>query len=145
MAPVTGGGSLALTNISTIASAPWQIEGALDENRGEVGSRRVDNLVQAMRELNDDNGNNDIVNDLKRQSIAYWKSQGMPDDWINSRFNSGSDEDVANVMRDFIAGYTRNNSPKLKAAFFESQKGLKAQYWADNLRTAGEFPVQFMM
>ncbi len=145
LAPVTAGGSLALTNISTIASAPWQIEGALDENRGEVGSRRVDSLVQAMRELNDDNGNNDIVNDLKRQSIAYWKSQGMSDDWINSRFNSGSDEDVANVMRDFIAGYTRNNSPKLKAAFFESQKGLKAQYWADNLRTAGEFPVQFMM
>lgn len=145
LAPVTGGGSLALTNLSTIASAPWQIEGALDENRGEVGSRRVDNLVQAMRELNDDNGNNDIVNDLKRQSIAYWKSQGMSDDWINSRFNSGSDEDTANVMRDFIAGYTRNNSPKLKAAFFESQKGLKAQYWADNLRTAGEFPVQFMM
>lgn len=145
LAPVTGGGSLALTNLSTIASAPWQIEGALDENRGEVGSRRVDSLVQAMRELNDDNGNNDIVNDLKRQSIAYWKSQGMSDDWINSRFNSGSDEDIANVMRDFIAGYTRNNSPKLKAAFFESQKGLKAQYWADNLRTAGEFPVQFMM
>lgn len=145
LAPVTGGGSLALTNLSTIASAPWQIEGALDENRGEIGSRRVDNLVQAMRELNDDNGNNDIVNDLKRQSIAYWKSQGMSDDWINSRFNSGSDEDTANVMRDFIAGYTRNNSPKLKAAFFESQKGLKAQYWADNLRTAGEFPVQFMM
>ena len=145
LAPVTDGASLGLINLATIGSAKWQLEGALDENYGEVGSKRAESLAASVMKLNDDNGDNYIIDDLKKQSISYWKKQGMSNEWINARFNSGSDEDVTNVMRDFLMGYTSNNNPKLKAAFFESQKGLKAQFWADNLRTAGEFPVQFGM
>jgi len=30
---------------------------------------------------------NDIVNDLKNQSIKYWKSEGRSKEWIDSRYN----------------------------------------------------------
>jgi hypothetical protein len=38
-------------------------------------------------------------------------------------------------------GLTKNNDPRLQEAMLNSNKGLKAQFWADNVRTMGEMPI----
>lgn len=145
LSPYTDGASLVLPNVATILTTPWQIKGGLEENYGEVGTKRGENLAKAISQYTKSDGSNDILNDLTQQSIDYWKKKGMSQEWIDQRYHSGTDNDTTNVMSDFIMGYTRNNDPRLKHAFYESQKGLKAQFWADNIRTMGELPTQIAM
>jgi len=101
-------------------------------------------LGQAVKSLYGPFEKNPIIEDLKNQSIKYWKNKGVSDEYIKDHYNSGNDDaDLTNIMRDFNMGYTRNNDTRLQKAYFETQKGLKAQFQANNLRTMGEFPMQF--
>ena len=144
LAKPTGGASLGVINAATTISAPWQIKGGFAENHGEIGTKRAETLGQAVKSLYGPFEKNPIIEDLKNQSIKYWKSKGVSDEYIKDHYNSGNDDaDLTNIMRDFNIGHTRNNDPRLQKAYFETQKGLKAQFQADNLRTMGEFPVQF--
>nr|DAN22694.1 MAG TPA_asm: hypothetical protein [Bacteriophage sp.] len=69
---------------------------------------------------------NDIVNDLKNQSIKYWKSEGRSKEWIDSRYNQNNDESLRNVLQDFYVGLTHNNSPQLYKMVLDASKGLQA-------------------
>lgn len=142
LAKPTGGASLGLINAATVISAPWQVKGALAENFGQIGDRRTNTLAEALSQYTDDKGNNDLVNNLKKQAIAYWKSAGKSDEWINARYNSNTDADLTNIIQDVTMGNVINHDPRLALALHSSLKGLSAEFWADNLRTAGELPVQ---
>lgn len=144
LAKPTGGASLGLINAATVVSAPWQVKGALAENFGQIGDRRTNTLAEALSQYTDDKGNNDLVNNLKKQSIAYWKSAGKSDEWINKRYNSNTDADLTNIIQDVMMGNVINHDPRLALALHSSLKGLSAEFWADNLRTAGELPVQLV-
>ena len=144
LAKPTGGASLGLINAATVVSAPWQVKGALAENFGQIGDRRTNTLAEALSQYTDDKGNNDLVNNLKKQAIAYWKSAGKSDEWINKRYNSNTDADLTNMIQDVTMGNVVNHDPRLALALHSSLKGLSAEFWADNLRTAGELPVQLV-
>lgn len=144
LAKPTGGASLGLINAATVVSAPWQVKGALAENFGQIGDRRTNTLAEALSQYTDDKGNNDLVNNLKKQAIAYWKSAGKSDEWINKRYNSNTDADLTNIIQDVTMGNVVNHDPRLALALHSSLKGLSAEFWADNLRTAGELPVQLV-
>lgn len=144
LAKPTGGASLGLINAATVVSAPWQVKGALAENFGQIGDRRTNTLAEALSQYTDDKGNNDLVNNLKKQAIAYWKSAGKSDEWINKRYNSNTDTDLTNIIQDVMMGNVINHDPRLALALHSSLKGLSAEFWADNLRTAGELPVQLV-
>ena len=144
LAKPTGGASLGLINAATVVSAPWQVKGALAENFGQIGDRRTNTLAGALSQYTDDKGNNDLVNNLKKQAIAYWKSAGKSDEWINKRYNSNTDADLTNIIQDVMMGNVINHDPRLALALHSSLKGLSAEFWADNLRTAGELPVQLV-
>lgn len=144
LAKPTGGASLGLINAATVVSAPWQVKGALAENFGQIGDRRTNTLAEALSQYTDDKGNNDLVNNLKKQAIAYWKSAGKSDEWVNKRYNSNTDADLTNIIQDVIMGNVINHDPRLALALHSSLKGLSAEFWADNLRTAGELPVQLV-
>lgn len=144
LAKPTGGASLGLINAATVVSAPWQVKGALAENFGQIGDRRTNTLAEALSQYTDDKGNNDLVNNLKKQAIAYWKSAGKSDEWINKRYNSNTDADLTNIIQDVMIGNVVNHDPRLALALHSSLKGLSAEFWADNLRTAGELPVQLV-
>lgn len=144
LAKPTGGASLGLINAATVVSAPWQVKGALAENFGQIGDRRTNTLAEALSQYTDDKGNNDLVNNLKKQAIAYWKSAGKSDEWINKRYNSNTDADLTNIIQDVMMGNVINHDPRLALALHSSLKGLSAEFWADNLRTAGELPVQLV-
>lgn len=146
---VNAGGALAI---------PGQIRGGFAENYSEIGEKRKDKLYDAIGVIsafNDDpQAKTDILEDLKRQSIAYWRKQGRSEEWIKDKFYSGvnekgkpvsTEEDYKNVIQDFEMGITKNNDPRLREAMLNSTKGLKAQFWADNARTMGEMPVQLAM
>lgn len=146
---VNAGGALAI---------PGQIRGGFAENYSEIGEKRKDKLYDAIGVIsafNDDpQAKTDILEDLKRQSITYWRKQGRSEEWIKDKFYSGvnekgkpvsTEEDYKNVIQDFEMGITKNNDPRLREAMLNSTKGLKAQFWADNARTMGEMPVQLAM
>lgn len=146
---VNAGGALAI---------PGQIRSGFAENYSEIGEKRKDKLYDAIGVIsafNDDpQAKTDILEDLKRQSIAYWRKQGRSEEWIKDKFYSGvnekgkpvsTEEDYKNVIQDFEMGITKNNDPRLREAMLNSTKGLKAQFWADNARTMGEMPVQLAM
>nr|DAR97068.1 MAG TPA: hypothetical protein [Caudoviricetes sp.] len=84
----------------------------------------------------------DVINDLKNQSIKYWKKEGRSNEWINQRYNSNSDESLRNILQDFYVGVTHNNSPQLYKTVMDASKGLQAQFYTDNMRTMAEMPVQ---
>ena len=144
--PVAGA---VVTNIGGALAIPGQIKGGFDENYAETGQKKVDNLYESIKELsffNDDpKSKSDILGDLKKQSIQYYTKHGYSKDWINERYNSGTEEDDKNALRDLIMGLTKNNDPRLQEAMLNSNKGLKAQFWADNVRTMGEMPIQLAM
>ena len=145
-APAAGA---AITNIGGALAIPGQIKGGFEENYGETGEKKIDNLYESIKKLsffNDDpKSKSDILGDLKKQSIQYYTKHGYSKDWINERYNSGTEEDDKNALRDLVIGLTKNNDPRLQEAMLNSNKGLKAQFWADNVRTMGEMPIQLAM
>lgn len=138
-----------VVNLGGLLATPGQIKGGFDENYAEIGDKRSDTLMNAINMLsffnNDPKGKKDILGDLKRQSIKFWKEQGRSDEWIKKNYMSNSDQDYKNAIQDYIAGFTKNNDPRLQQVLLNSTKGLKAQFWADNARTMGEMPVQLAM
>ena len=148
----------AIVNAGGALAIPGQIRGGFAENYSEIGDKRKDTLynqIGIISAFNDDpRAKTDILEDLKRQSIAYWRKQGRSEEWIKDKFYSGVDEkgrpisteeNYKNVIQDFEMGLTKNNDPRLREAMLNSTKGLKAQFWADNARTMGEMPIQLAM
>ena len=144
LSPVTEGASNIAAPIGTAISSYWQVKGGLDENYVETGDKRLDNTMSIIKSkvASGDKHYNDIVNDLKNQSIKYWKSEGRSKEWIDSRYNQNNDESLRNVLQDFYVGLTHNNSPQLYKMVLDASKGLQAQFYTDNMRTMAEMPVQ---
>ena len=144
LSPVTDGASNVMAPIGTAVSSYWQVKGGLDENYVETGDKRLDNTMSIIKSkvASGDKHYNDIVNDLKNQSIKYWKSEGRSKEWIDSRYNQNNDESLRNVLQDFYVGLTHNNSPQLYKMVLDASKGLQAQFYTDNMRTMAEMPVQ---
>lgn len=144
LSPVTEGASNIAAPIGTAISSYWQVKGGLDENYVETGDKRLDTTMSIIKSkvASGDKHYNDIVNDLKSQSIKYWKSEGRSKEWIDSRYNQNNDESLRNVLQDFYVGLTHNNSPQLYKMVLDASKGLQAQFYTDNMRTMAEMPVQ---
>lgn len=144
LSPVTEGASNIAAPIGTAISSYWQVKGGLDENYVETGDKRLDTTMSIIKSkvASGDKHYNDIVNDLKNQSIKYWKSEGRSKEWIDSRYNQNNDESLRNVLQDFYVGLTHNNSPQLYKMVLDASKGLQAQFYTDNMRTMAEIPVQ---
>lgn len=144
LSPVTDGASNIAAPIGTAISSYWQVKGGLDENYVETGDKRLDTTMSIIKSkvASGDKHYNDIVNDLKNQSIKYWKSEGRSKEWIDSRYNQNNDESLRNVLQDFYVGLTHNNSPQLYKMVLDASKGLQAQFYTDNMRTMAEMPVQ---
>lgn len=140
----TGGTSNVAAPIGTAVSSYWQVKGGFDENYVETGDKRLDTTMSIIKSkvASGDKHYKDIINDLKNQSIKYWKSEGRSNDWINSRYNQNNDESLRNVLQDFYVGLTHNNSPQLYKMVLDASKGLQAQFYTDNMRTMAEMPVQ---
>jgi hypothetical protein len=113
LSPVTDGASNVMAPIGTAISSYWQVKGGLDENYVETGDKRLDTTMSIIKSKmsTGDKHYKDIVNDLKNQSIKYWKSEGRSKEWIDSRYNKNDDESLRNVLQDFYVGLTHNNSP----------------------------------
>lgn len=144
LSPATEGASNIAAPIGTAISSYWQVKGGLDENYVETGDKRLDTTMSIIKSkvASGDKHYNDIVNDLKNQSIKYWKSEGRSKEWIDSRYNQNNDESLRNVLQDFYVGLTHNNSPQLYKMVLDASKGLQAQFYTDNMRTMAEMPVQ---
>ena len=144
LSPATGGASNVAAPIGTAVSSYWQVKGGFDENYVETGDKRLDTTMSIIKSkvASGDKHYKDIINDLKNQSIKYWKSEGRSNDWINSRYNQNNDESLRNVLQDFYVGLTHNNSPQLYKMVLDASKGLQAQFYTDNMRTMAEMPVQ---
>ena len=144
LSPVTEGASNIAAPIGTAISSYWQVKGGLDENYVETGDKRLDTTMSIIKSKvsSGDKHYKDIVNDLKNQSIKYWKSEGRSKEWIDSRYNQNNDESLRNVLQDFYVGLTHNNSPQLYKMVLDASKGLQAQFYTDNMRTMAEMPVQ---
>lgn len=144
LSPLTEGVSNIAQPIGTAISSYWQVKGGLDENYVETGDKRLDTTMGIIRSkiASGDKHYKDIVNDLKNQSIKYWKSEGRSKEWIDSRYNQNNDESLRNVLQDFYVGLTHNNSPQMYKMVLDASKGLQAQFYTDNMRTMAEMPVQ---
>lgn len=144
LSPLTEGASNIAQPIGTAISSYWQVKGGLDENYVETGDKRLDTTMSIIKSkvASGDKHYNDIVNDLKNQSIKYWKSEGRSKEWIDSRYNQNNDESLRNVLQDFYVGLTHNNSPQMYKMVLDASKGLQAQFYTDNMRTMAEMPVQ---
>ena len=144
LSPLTEGASNIAQPIGTAISSYWQVKGGLDENYVETGDKRLDTTMSIIKSKvsSGDKHYNDIVNDLKNQSIKYWKSEGRSKEWIDSRYNQNNDESLRNVLQDFYVGLTHNNSPQMYKMVLDASKGLQAQFYTDNMRTMAEMPVQ---
>lgn len=144
LSPVTGGASNIAAPIGTAVSSYWQVKGGLDENYVETGDKRLDTTMNIIQNKikSGDRHYADVINDLKNQSIKYWKKEGRSNEWINQRYNSNSDESLRNILQDFYVGVTHNNSPQLYKTVMDASKGLQAQFYTDNMRTMAEMPVQ---
>ena len=131
-------------------SIPFQLKGGLEENYAEIDERRTENIKAQLKDSlsSSKNAYTDAINDLKKQSIAYWKEQGRSDEWINERYNGDPEQSETNVIKDLQAGISSSNDPRVIEAMIESTAGLKSQFQADNVRTMGEsfvqIPLQFM-
>ena len=154
-APFSEGLSLGLMNAGTIASMPGQVQGAVDENQAEIADRRIENVKSLLKDpgVIDGTGEKDILNDLQKQSIRYWRSKGMSEEWIAEKYGKQpkskkdkgqmSEEQMNNIIQDSMMGITKSNDPRYKKALVLSTAGLNAQFEADMMRTASELPVQF--
>lgn len=144
LSPLTEGASNIAQPIGTAISSYWQVKGGLDENYIETGDKRLNTTMGVIRSkiASGDKHYKDIVNDLKNQSIKYWKSEGRSKEWIDSRYNQNNDESLRNILQDFYVGLTHNNSPQMYKMVLDASKGLQAQFYTDNMRTMAEMPVQ---
>ena len=132
---------------STLASIPFQIKAAIDENTQEIGDKRVQNIQSLLNDTSifGKTGKEDIINDLTKQSINYYKSKGYSNDWIKKNYQSDEQTVLKNIIQDNLSGISKNNDPRLKKALLYSQKGLEQQFRADNVATALELPVSIAM
>lgn len=165
LAPFTEGGSLGLMYVSELAATPFEVQGAFDENYGEVGERRIEN-IQNMLSDSSFTGESDekkegekstydqVMDELKARSAAVWKQKGWKDEWIQDHVYGA--EGDKHVLQDYISGITSGAvkgqdgkpmfgelaHPAFQKALIFSTAGLQAQFDADNMRTMGEMPIQ---
>lgn len=147
-APVSGGASSVLMNAGTLAALPFGLQGAADENLGETGERRIDNLQQQLNNQFLFTNSDLIYRDLQKQSIAFYKKQGLSDEYIKNKVGSVdkpiTEEQQRNILRDSTLGISKTNDPQFTRAQIMSTAGLEALYEADNMRTMPETVFQAM-
>lgn len=165
LAPFSEGASLSLMYLGELAATPFELQGGFDENYGEVGERRIDN-IQSMLKDSSFTGDGDelkkgesstydkIIKELKNRSASIWKQKGWKDEWIKDHIEG--EEGDRRVLQDYISGITSGAvkddngkqifgefaHPAFQRALILSTAGLQAQFDADNMRTMGELPVQ---
>lgn len=125
---------------TSLASAPLQVQGGLDENYAEIGDKRIDNIKSILDQDQNKKVKDAVMADLAIQSKRYWQAQGMNQEWIKEHTEGQNAEQ--NLLRDLTSGAISNNNPLMKEAMLVSTKGLRAQRQADNMRTMWETGVQ---
>lgn len=149
---VTGVGTTVapvIANAGMLASAPFQVQSGFGENYGETSDKRADSLKNALYMQQALYANKKVVPwiiaTLKKQSVDYFREKGMSNEWIHNRYFNGTETELTNVLQDHLAGISKCSHPILKRAMFDSAKGIATQFWADNVRTMNEVPVQILM
>jgi hypothetical protein len=90
LAPFTNGASLNLLWVSELATTPLDWQGAIDENYAEVGEKRIDNIINLLKDsdvtkdLSEDQlaTYNEVMKELKARSEAVWRAKGWKESWI---------------------------------------------------------------
>jgi len=142
-ASATGLGFLAapLLFAGQVLSTPDDLKSMYDENYGETGMKRLDNLETMLNDPSISKGDNkQIMDDLKAKSYAFWKQKGMSDDYLKEYLYG--QEGNKNALRDLAAGVIQSSDPRVTEALIESTRGLEAQLAANNVRTGAEMVVQ---
>ena len=119
------------------AALPFQIAGGYDENYAEVQERYYKNLKTALTNPNlcGPSAYEDIVNDLYKKSVAYWRSKGMSEDWIKLNRNLKNESGINGILGDAGSGIITTTDPRFKVASENAFRGLQALFEADNMRT----------
>ena len=127
----------AIVTAAALGSFPLQIKGGLAENKAEAQTRWEDNMLKSLQDKNlvGESGYADIVGDLSKKSVAFWKSKGMSDEWIAKNRNVNTEAGVKAILSDAMTGLIKTSDPRYRKAEVESQAGLRALYEADNMRT----------
>jgi hypothetical protein len=96
-----------------VISTPDDLKAVEDENYGETGMKRLDNILASLddKSLFDEDGKNRVMQDLKAKSYARWKAQGLSDDYLQE-YLYGQEGDK-NVLRDLFAGVIATNDPRM--------------------------------
>lgn len=142
-ASATGLGFLAapLLFAGQVLSTPDDLKAMYDENYGETGMKRLDNLETMLNDPSISKGDNkQIMDDLKAKSYAFWKQKGLSDDYLKEYLYG--QEGNKNTLRDLAAGVIQSSDPRVTEALIESTRGLEAQLAANNVRTGAEMVVQ---
>ena len=165
-APFSDGMSLGLMNVGEIIATPFEWKGAMDENYGEIGEKRIEKIQEMLKDSNftgDANSEksssyNNVIGELKKRSAKFWRENGWSEDQIKEHVYG--DEGDKHVIQDYIAGFTGSTTkgkgdktikfeeflhPAFQKALVFSTAGLQAQFDADNMRTMGEIPFQKSM
>ncbi len=126
-----------IATATALGSFPFNVAGGEDENKAEVQTRWENNMLRNLQDKNlvGESGFSDILDDLSKKSVAYWKSKGMPDEWIAENRNVNSEAGVKAILSDAMTGIIQSNDPRYRKAEIESQAGLQALFQADNART----------
>lgn len=128
---------------SALISVPLQLKGGESENYAETSEKRLDNLKSLLFKEENQEIMTDIMDDLKNQSVKYWKNAGMSDEWIKEHTEGSNAEN--NILTDLTSGAVKNNSPLITQALMNSTKGLRAMRTADNVRTLWETGTQLTL
>jgi hypothetical protein len=128
-----------------VISTPADIKAIFDENYGETGMKRLDNLLNALddKSIMDEDSKQRVLEDLKTKSYAKWKAHGLSDKYLKDYLYG--EEGDKNVLRDLCAGVIATNDPRVEEAMIQSTRGLQAQLDANNFRTGWETAVQKVM
>ena len=128
---------------SALVSVPLQLKGGESENYAETSEKRLDNLKSILFKEENKEIMADVMDDLKNQSVKYWKNAGMSDEWIKEHTEGSNAEN--NLLTDLTSGAIKNNSPLIQSALMNSTKGLRAMRTADNVRTLWETGTQLTL
>lgn len=139
-APFTAGGSALIGIGSQLASSVFMLPAAKDENYVEMGDKRAANIKEILSESDDYQL---IKDDLMVKAVPYWLKQGMSTEWIKKRYEGQDGE--TNLFQDLATGVTSSNHPDVTKALIYSTSGLRAQFNANMMRTAGELPLELAL
>ena len=119
-APFSDGLSLGLMTAGEILATPWEWKGAMDENYGEAGDKRVEKIIDMLKDTDFTGDTNPeksstyqkVINELKKRSAKLWRENGWTEDQVKEHVYG--DEGDKHVIQDYIAGLTSKSSRNSK-------------------------------